>query len=124
MGGFIIIIIFVVIGVYTSIKSQKNREIIQKKFGENFPFPPLDEEQDQEQTTESYRFDDTPIERAAADEIPTDVVEPTTTPYKPIPIDRFADNSAPENKPKIKFDLRQAVIYSEILKPKYNDNIL
>lgn len=124
MGGFIIIIIFVAIGIYTSVKSQKNREIIQKKFGENFPFPPLDEEQ---MDQEGYRFDDTPIEGALADEMQTYTVESTTAPYKPVQVGLSADTALIETKTtkaKTKFDLRQAVIYSEILKPKFNDNIL
>lgn len=131
MGGFIILAVFAVIGIFISRANKlAKREMSGKSFGENFPFPPRsDAQQDREPFDPwdmSARGDLAPI-AAAADELRVDEVvsnEVESTTYRSIDMslhnaDQDQDFDRTVKGDNIEFDLRQAVIYSEILKPKF-----
>lgn len=132
MSPFVLIIVFVVIWLLIKANSTnaKRKGDSMRKYQENFPFPAPDFDpfdNSREWSTPDSRSwqegDDYHSEyRVApvADEIEVPEVVSTTTGYRSIEFEK------PTNQVEVaveKFDLRRAVIYSEILKPKYNDNI-
>lgn len=111
--------------------------------GENFPFPKelremfgLDDEESplpeptyvsveqQESSVEYDRFGEEGVAMTVADKIKANEgrYQQTIVADAPMEIDRSRGGEGGATNRN--FDLRQAVIYAEILKPKYNDNLL
>lgn len=112
------IVIFIVIMVVKSKKIARGVASMDngEHQGENFPFPKMQGQygREQEQVEDEWEYEDMPKLAKAPFPIKGDKMAVKSVPHHPTVV-------TPNDEPEFEFDVKKAIIYSEIMQPKFKE---